>query len=185
MTKVKMPAEFGEIYPHDVDTVGDAPASYVTMFADFFEIRNLRLPLTIFMVELLEYYNIHISQLSPLGMVHARHFKYCFRSQNIEPLVEDFQRFYQMTVLLGFFSFIQRNGAPKIMTAPKGLTKWKAKFFYIKEVAVTCKLHFRNVTGPIAKEQLNVPELGQQEWVGQLQAVPLKSLGNKELQYCR
>ncbi|MFS8008348.1 hypothetical protein Hanom_Chr14g01271621 [Helianthus anomalus] len=31
------------------------------------------------MADLLEYYMIHISQLSPLGMVCARHFEYCFR----------------------------------------------------------------------------------------------------------
>ncbi|KAJ0699973.1 hypothetical protein HanOQP8_Chr10g0362221 [Helianthus annuus] len=118
-------------------------------------------------------------------MVRARHFEYCFRSQNIEPLVEDFQRFYQMTVMLAFFSFSQRKGAPKIMTAPKGLTKWKAKFFYAKEAVVTCKLDFRNATGTIASEHLNVPEEGNQGWLQHLQLVPLKTLGNKELQYLR
>ncbi|KAM0040460.1 hypothetical protein Hdeb2414_s0012g00394131 [Helianthus debilis subsp. tardiflorus] len=172
MTKVQMPAEFGAIYPQEGDTVGDAPTGYVTLFADFFGICNLRLPLTVFMVELLEYYNIPISQLSPLGMVRACHFEYCFRSQNLEPLVEDFRLSYQMTVLLGLFSFSQRNGVPKIMIAPKGLTKWKAKFFYVKEAAVTCKLHFMNVTGHIAKEQLKVPKVGKQDCVRELQAVP-------------
>ncbi|KAF5803271.1 hypothetical protein HanRHA438_Chr06g0278561 [Helianthus annuus] len=103
MTKVQMPVEFRAIYPQEGDTASDAPTGYVTLFDDFFGICNLRLPLTVFMVELLEYYNIHISKLSPLGMVRARHFEYCFHSQNLEPLVEDFRLFYQMTVLLGFF----------------------------------------------------------------------------------
>ncbi|MFS7969680.1 hypothetical protein Hanom_Chr09g00812031 [Helianthus anomalus] len=48
------------------------------------------------MAELLEYYRIHISQLNPLGMVHSRHFEYCFRSQDLEPTVDHFRRFYQM-----------------------------------------------------------------------------------------
>ncbi|KAJ0736310.1 hypothetical protein HanPI659440_Chr11g0442021 [Helianthus annuus] len=114
MTTVQMSPAFRAIYPQEGDTAGDAPAGYVTMFADWFGICNLRLSLIMFMVELLEYYNIYISQLSPLGMVRARHFEYCFRSENIEPLVENFRRFYQMTVMLRFFSFSQRIGAPRL-----------------------------------------------------------------------
>ncbi|KAJ0680934.1 hypothetical protein HanPI659440_Chr16g0630061 [Helianthus annuus] len=111
-----------------------------TLFSDFFGICNLRLPLTIFMVDLLEFYRIHISQLSPLGMVRACHFKYCFRSQDIVLLVENFRRFYQMHTQLSFSSFRPREGAPKIMSSPpKGLTTWKSKFFYVKEAAVGCK----------------------------------------------
>ncbi|MFS8024334.1 hypothetical protein Hanom_Chr16g01462021 [Helianthus anomalus] len=70
----------------------------VTLFADFFGNCNLRLSLSAFIADLLEYYRIHISQLSPLGMVRARHLEYCFRSQEIVPTVADFRRFYQMHV---------------------------------------------------------------------------------------
>ncbi|MFS7998636.1 hypothetical protein Hanom_Chr12g01156251 [Helianthus anomalus] len=79
MKKIQMSEANGVMFPQEGDTASDAPAGYVTMFADFFGICNLRLPLRVFMVELREYYNIHISQLSPLGMVRARHFEYCLR----------------------------------------------------------------------------------------------------------
>ncbi|KAF5760589.1 hypothetical protein HanXRQr2_Chr16g0755241 [Helianthus annuus] len=83
MTNIQMSMAYGlrARYPQEGDTAGDGPAGYISMFADWFEICNLRLPLTVFMVDLLEYYNIHISQqLSPLGMVRARHFDYTFRA---------------------------------------------------------------------------------------------------------
>ncbi|KAM0028509.1 hypothetical protein Hdeb2414_s0018g00514781 [Helianthus debilis subsp. tardiflorus] len=165
MIKVQMPAAFGVTYPQEGETASDALAGYVSMFADRF---------------VLQYPHCQPSQL---GMVHARHFEYLFRSHNIVPLVEDFRRFYQMTVTLGFFSFSLRKVAPKLMTAPKGLTKWKAKFFYVKEAAVTCKLHFRNMTGNIATKQLSTPVVGEQAWLGYLRVVPLKALGNRQLQY--
>ncbi|KAM0036145.1 hypothetical protein Hdeb2414_s0014g00422831 [Helianthus debilis subsp. tardiflorus] len=155
---------WGDISPIRRDS-SDALAGYVSMFADWFV---LQYPL---------------SQPSQLGMVHARHFEYLFRSHNIVPLVEDFRRFYQMTVTLGFFSFSLRKVSPKLMTAPKGLTKWKAKFFYVKEAAVTCKLHFRNMTGNIATKQLSTPGVGEQAWLGYIRVVPLKALGNRQLQY--
>ncbi|KAF5803019.1 hypothetical protein HanRHA438_Chr06g0275481 [Helianthus annuus] len=123
MTSIQMPAAYGARYPQEGDTASDAPVGYVSMFANWFEICNLRLPLTVFMVELLEYYKIHISQLSPLGMVRARNFEYTFNAQSLEPLVEDFRRFYQMTEQLGFFSFRVREGAPKPMSPPKGIAK--------------------------------------------------------------
>ncbi|KAJ0921361.1 hypothetical protein HanPSC8_Chr05g0190561 [Helianthus annuus] len=127
------------------------------------------------MMDLLEYYNIHISQLSPLGMVRARHFEYTFRAQNVVPLVEDFRRFYQMTEMMGFFSFRMRDGAPKLMNPPKGLSKWKAEFFYVKAAAVTARLHLRNVTDTIATEKLNTPEQGKQAWLPHLHLIPFKN----------
>ncbi|MFS7945426.1 hypothetical protein Hanom_Chr06g00524161 [Helianthus anomalus] len=41
MTSIQMPQEYGAVYPHDGDTGADAPAGYVTMWADFFVDGNL------------------------------------------------------------------------------------------------------------------------------------------------
>ncbi|KAM0039346.1 hypothetical protein Hdeb2414_s0012g00381051 [Helianthus debilis subsp. tardiflorus] len=158
MASIQMSAAYGAWYPQEGDTAGDALAGYVSIFAVCFDICNLRLPLTVFM---LEYYKIHISQLSPLGMVHARNFEYIFRAQNVEPLVEDFRRFYHITEQLGFFCFLMRDGAPKLMSPPKGITKWKTKFFYVKAAAVIARLHFRNVRDTIVTEQLSTPKKGR------------------------
>ncbi|KAJ0788594.1 hypothetical protein HanPI659440_Chr05g0193551 [Helianthus annuus] len=106
MLNVRTLDEYGARYLVVGETSTDAPAGFITLFADFFETGNFWLPLTEFMAELLEYYRIHISQLSPLGMVRARHFEYCFRSQDLEPAGEKFCRFYQMQAQLGFYSFL-------------------------------------------------------------------------------
>ncbi|MFS8031396.1 hypothetical protein Hanom_Chr17g01545451 [Helianthus anomalus] len=41
MTEVQMPQEYGAVYPQEGDTCVDAPAGYVTMWADFFGNCNL------------------------------------------------------------------------------------------------------------------------------------------------
>ncbi|KAM0070852.1 hypothetical protein Hdeb2414_s0001g00018071 [Helianthus debilis subsp. tardiflorus] len=74
MTSIQMPREFGFIFPQEGDTGADAPAGYVTLWANFFYNSNFRLPLTVFVAEVLEHYYIHISQLSPFGMIRIRHF---------------------------------------------------------------------------------------------------------------
>ncbi|MFS7942183.1 hypothetical protein Hanom_Chr06g00485281 [Helianthus anomalus] len=125
MKDIQMPLDYGDIHPQEGDTAADAPTGYVTLWADFFGVCNLRLPLTVFVVE---------------------------------PTVGDFRRFYQMTVTMGFFSFRQRDGSPKFMTPPKGLTKGKTKFFYFKVAAITARLQFRNVTDTIISKNISLPK---------------------------
>ncbi|MFS7915163.1 hypothetical protein Hanom_Chr02g00162101 [Helianthus anomalus] len=140
LTSTQMPPEYGATYPQEGDTAGDAPAGYVTMFADFFGDCSLRLSLTVFVLEVLEYYKLYISQLSP------------------------FWRFYQLSVQLGFFSFRQRDHAPKLMFPPKGMTKWKTKFFYVKAATIIAKLQFRNVMGTTITENISIPKADTVDW---------------------
>ncbi|MFS7949379.1 hypothetical protein Hanom_Chr06g00570901 [Helianthus anomalus] len=90
MRDIQMPPEYGATYPQEGGTAGDAPAGYVTMFTDFFRGCNLRLPLIVFVADVLEYYKLHIFQLSPLGMIRVRNFEYTFHALGIEPIVRDF-----------------------------------------------------------------------------------------------
>ncbi|MFS7939865.1 hypothetical protein Hanom_Chr05g00456991 [Helianthus anomalus] len=158
MMDIQMPLEYGAIHPQEGDTTADAPTGYVTIGADF-------------LAFVLEWYNLHISQLGPFGMIRVRNFEYAFRALGMEPTVRDFRRFYQMTVSMGFFSFRQRDGSPKLMVPPKGMTKWKTKFFYIKAAAVAAKLTFRNVTGPIITEGISVPNTDTMDWFPTLQII--------------
>ncbi|KAJ0808997.1 hypothetical protein HanPI659440_Chr01g0009661 [Helianthus annuus] len=86
-----------------------------------------------------------------------------------------------MTEQLGFFSFHAREGAPKLMSPPKGITKWKTKFFYVKATVVTAKLQFRNVRDPIVTEQLSTPVKGKQAWFSHLHVIASKKLENRQL----
>ncbi|KAJ0506997.1 hypothetical protein HanLR1_Chr12g0464881 [Helianthus annuus] len=181
MLDVQMPSEYGAVYPSEGDTGADAPAGYVTMWSDFFGDCNLRLPLTVFVVEVLEWYKVHISQMSPFGMIRIRNFEFTFRALGIEPTVGDFRRFYQMTVSLGFFSFRQRDGTPKLMTPSKGMTMWKKKFFYIRAAAIVARMTFRNVTETIIAEIIAVPSVKTVEWFPRLQTIESVKLTNTQL----
>ncbi|KAJ0681034.1 hypothetical protein HanPI659440_Chr16g0631201 [Helianthus annuus] len=86
-----------------------------------------------------------------------------------------------MTVLMGFFSFRQRDSSPKLMVPPKGMTRWKTKFFYIKAAAVTAKLTFRNVTDPIITENISVPKADTVDWFPNLRIIGWVKLSNAQL----
>uniref|UniRef100_A0A251U0U7 Putative transposase (Putative), gypsy type n=1 Tax=Helianthus annuus TaxID=4232 RepID=A0A251U0U7_HELAN len=181
MATVQMAKDWNATYPQVGDTGADAPAGYITLWADFFGDCNLRLPLTVFVVDVLEWYKVHISQMSPFGMIRIRNFEFTFRALGIEPTVGDFRRFYQMTVSLGFFSFRQRDGSPKLMTPPKGMTMWKKKFFYVKAAAIVADMTFRNVTETIIGETIAMPSLKSVQWFPQFQTIESVKLTNTQL----
>ncbi|KAF5803532.1 hypothetical protein HanRHA438_Chr06g0281451 [Helianthus annuus] len=180
-----MPPKYGAIYPQEWDTAADAPAGYVTMWSEFFGVCNLRLPLTVFVAKVLEWYKLHISQLSPFGMIRVRNFECTFRALGIEPTVGDFRRFYQLSVSMGFYSFRQRDDTPKLMLPPKGMTNWKTKFFYIKAAAITAKLQFRNVADSIITENISVPRADTVHWFPNLRIIEWFKLDNTQLRVLR
>ncbi|MFS7905734.1 hypothetical protein Hanom_Chr01g00051181 [Helianthus anomalus] len=97
-------------------------------------------------------------------MFRVRNFEYTFRALGLEIGVENFRRFYQLTVNTGFFTFNQRYGSTKLMTPPNGLTKWKRKFFYVKAVT-----------------DLALPNADTVSWFPRLRTIKLKRLDNSQL----
>ncbi|KAJ0733182.1 hypothetical protein HanPI659440_Chr11g0405491 [Helianthus annuus] len=181
MATVQMAKDWNATYPQVGDTGADAPAGYITLWADFFNDGNLRLPVTVFVAEVLEYYHLHISQLSPFGMFRIRNFEYTFRAHGLPITVENFRRFYQLTVNTGFFSFTQRHGSLKLMTPPKGVTGWKKRFFYVKACAVYASMSFRNVNIGVSDKDIPVASAKTVDWFSRLRPIELKKLDNDQL----
>ncbi|KAJ0747639.1 hypothetical protein HanOQP8_Chr00c623g0845251 [Helianthus annuus] len=109
--------EWDAKYPSQGQTTADAPPEYITLFSDFFGEGNFRLPATHFLGNILQYYSFHISQLSPMGMVHVRHFEFVCRSHGEEPTVDKIGAFYQLQSNMGLFSFAL-HAAKKILINP-------------------------------------------------------------------
>ncbi|MFS7925429.1 hypothetical protein Hanom_Chr04g00284861 [Helianthus anomalus] len=122
----RFPPEWDAIYPGQKQTAADAPPGYITLYEDFFQQGNFRLPATSFMAHILQFYGFHISQMSPPGMVRVRHFEFLCRAHGVEPTVEKFRAFYQLIRNMGFFSFASRGAAKKILlNPPKSFHDWK------------------------------------------------------------
>ncbi|MFS7961872.1 hypothetical protein Hanom_Chr08g00720121 [Helianthus anomalus] len=67
------------------------------------------------------------------------------------------------------------------MTPPKGLTKWKTKFFYVKAAAITARLQLRNVTDTIISENISLPKANTVDWFLDLRVIGRKKLSNSKL----
>ncbi|KAF5816299.1 hypothetical protein HanRHA438_Chr03g0144161 [Helianthus annuus] len=166
----KFPDGWGVRYPEEGQTVADAPTGYITLFWDYFADGNFRLPTTRFVLDVLDYYKFHISQLHPIGMVQIQHFEFLCRSMHIEPTINCFRVFYQLHCSQGFYSFAQRPTVKKILLVPpKSFHEWKPKFFYIKAGVIPIRMTFRGVED-IEVETLKTPEA--EIWYQDLKDVP-------------
>ncbi|KAM0035191.1 hypothetical protein Hdeb2414_s0015g00443431 [Helianthus debilis subsp. tardiflorus] len=176
----RFPPEWDARYPALGQTAADAPPGYITLYEDFFLQGNFRLPATNFLGSVLSYYNFHISQLSPPGMVRVRHFEFLCWFHGIEPSVEKFRAFYQLQRTMGFFSFASRGAAKKILlNPPKSFHDWKPKFFFIREEVLPIAMTFREWTEAIPKEDLPIPKTAL--WYRQLTATPNRVFGENVL----
>ncbi|KAJ0616472.1 hypothetical protein HanIR_Chr02g0090941 [Helianthus annuus] len=178
----RFPPEWDARYPAQNQTAAEAPPGYITLFEDFFLQGNFRLPATL--ENILHFYNFHISQMSPPGMVRVRHFEFLCRAHGIEPSVEKFRAFYQLQWTMGFFSFASRGAARKILlNPPKSFHDWKPKFFFIREEVLPIAMPFRDWSEPVLKEDLPIPK--HERWYQQLTPTPNRVFGENVLVVAR
>ncbi|GJR44290.1 hypothetical protein Tco_1312393 [Tanacetum coccineum] len=62
-----IPADLRPELPGREDTIKDAPAGKIGIYTRFLEFANIRVPLSRFLLRVLEYYQVNFSQLSVLG----------------------------------------------------------------------------------------------------------------------
>ena len=112
-------------------------------------------------------------------MVRIKHFEFLCRASDLEATVERFKVFYQLQCALGFYSFGQRQGAKKILSAPpKAFPDWKQKFFYIKAAVIPMKMTFR-AGEDIVLERQPIPH--NEAWYQELREIPNVGLGERVL----
>ncbi|KAM0040509.1 hypothetical protein Hdeb2414_s0012g00394791 [Helianthus debilis subsp. tardiflorus] len=95
------------------------------------------------------------------------------------PLVDRFQVFYQLDCSQGFYSFMQRSSAKKILLVPLiSFHEWKPKFFFIKSGVIQVKMTFRGVED-IQPETLDA--LVTEIWYQDIKEIPSNQLPERAL----
>ncbi|GJW61899.1 hypothetical protein Tco_0111234 [Tanacetum coccineum] len=86
-----IPSEYDVILPTSTQTIFDAPPGYVGLYTHSFSLANLRLPLTDFFCEVLQYFKVHISRLNPFGCAKLTTFIIMCKAYGCEPSVDLFR----------------------------------------------------------------------------------------------
>ncbi|KAI3793809.1 hypothetical protein L1987_36431 [Smallanthus sonchifolius] len=141
-----IPNDLEPEYPSSGGTAAKPPPGKITLYADFFSEANFRVPITSFVIDLLQFYKIHLSQVHPLGMYRIRHFEFCCIALKQDPSVAIFHHFYKLYLKDSWFSFSKRPGViPHAKETPQGFRGWKEKFFYITARMVPASMQIRSL----------------------------------------
>ncbi|GJT35604.1 hypothetical protein Tco_0926023 [Tanacetum coccineum] len=118
------------------------PTGKIGVYTRFFEYANFRLPLSTFLVDVLRYYHIHISQLSVIAAAKVSHFEILCRVHGCEPTVGLFRCFYVNSKNKGWMSFSRRPGSDTVCyTNPlDSLKGWNDHFFWVDAFAYPASL---------------------------------------------
>lgn len=80
--------------------------------------------------QVLEYYGIYLTQLTPNAIGRITGFEILCRAEGRDLTIEVFRYFFQMKVSGDWFSFSTKAGVPELMYGFLDLIKgWKGRFF--------------------------------------------------------
>ncbi|KAD5317404.1 hypothetical protein E3N88_17350 [Mikania micrantha] len=137
--------------PSPGQTTLNAPPGKVCLYADFFRFSHFRLPVSKFCLQMLGRYGVHISQMSPLGLIRLYHYEFVLRSvqEDVTPLL--FRVFFKLVKKDDWYSFDKRGGPSMIQKVPSSSRdkNWRNKFFYIDERVFPGVMQWRSPLDPI------------------------------------
>ncbi|GKB98025.1 hypothetical protein Tco_0984162, partial [Tanacetum coccineum] len=141
----------------------------IGIYSRIFNSSCVRITFSSFLLAVLKYFKVHISQLVPLGLSKVITFEVLCRSLNIEPIGTLFRVFQTLSKQGDWFSFAKRGDpAPVCMEVAKsGLKLWKEKFFLIDRRAIPFHMPWRHPDSCITYK---VPTNFNQSHIDQLKA---------------
>ncbi|GKC25502.1 hypothetical protein Tco_1027652 [Tanacetum coccineum] len=155
-----IPEEVHPVLSNLNDTMHERPARKIRLYTRFFDFANFGLPLSTFLVDILRYFRINISQLSVIGAAKVSHFEILCRVYAIVSTVGLFRCFYVNLKKSRWMSFSKRsNNACVCYTKPiDSLKNWNNRFFWVDDFVCPSSFPWhtaKNVTkdpAPIAAE---------------------------------
>ncbi|GJS75411.1 gypsy type transposase [Tanacetum coccineum] len=119
--------------PGSNQRIRNNPAGKIGVYIRFFDFANFLIPLSQFLVDVLAYFHINLSQLSVIAAAKVSHFEILCRVHGYEPTVGLFRRFYVNSKNKGWMSFSKRSDtAPVCYTKPlDSLKHLNDSFFWV------------------------------------------------------
>ncbi|GJS03655.1 hypothetical protein Tco_0320163 [Tanacetum coccineum] len=120
----------------------------IGLYKQYFEFSRIRVPFSAFLMAVIKYFCIHISQLVPLGLNRLTMFELYCRSLGIVPCVNLFRVFNKISKQGHWFSFEKRVGkgvgGQIFQETFSGLKGWKKRFFFLDRRAIPDVMAWRH-----------------------------------------
>ena len=148
-----IPRDLNPILPPSGLTMDRLPENKIGIYVHQLKIGGVRVPFSTFLLSVIDYFRVHISQLIPIGLNRVTLFELRCYSLNVNPTVPLFRVFYRLCKQGSWFSFESRTGkrAKKCFEEIlSGLKHWKDHFFLIDRRAIPHAMPWRHKDSKIS-----------------------------------
>ncbi|KAJ0557808.1 hypothetical protein HanRHA438_Chr07g0314191 [Helianthus annuus] len=95
---------------------------------------NYRVPFSRFLIRVLQFFRVHISQVNPFGLSRISHFELSCRAQDRRSDLNVFRYFYEFITARDWYTFAHRRGVPYPSSDERSsLKNWKDNFFWLDD----------------------------------------------------
>ncbi|PWA80837.1 F-box domain, FBD domain, Leucine-rich repeat domain, L domain-like protein [Artemisia annua] len=129
-------------------TMNRLPRNSIGIYEAYLEFSGVRVPFSTFLLQVIYYFRVHISQLVPIGLSKVILFELYCRSMGFPPYLSLFRLFYVLQKQGHWFSFARRTGKlgqKRIFNETcSGMKHWKDRFFFIDRRAIPDPMPWRH-----------------------------------------
>ncbi|GJZ89876.1 hypothetical protein Tco_0661803 [Tanacetum coccineum] len=145
-TKYHIPASLHPSLLSPEKSILQSPDGKIGVYTRFFDFANYRLPLSQFLVDVLDYFRIYLSQFSVFKAAKVSHFEILCRVHGYQPSVNLFRAFYTSSYTKGWMPFSKRSDtAPVCHSKPLDSVKnWNDHFFGVDSKAFPLSVSVKN-----------------------------------------
>ncbi|KAJ0712813.1 hypothetical protein HanOQP8_Chr09g0338911 [Helianthus annuus] len=142
--KYAIPASLHPILPEKNTPIYPFPEGKIGIYTRMFDYCNYRLPLMKFLIDVLLFHEVHLSQMNPFGLAKVCHFELSCRGLGSDPDLDVFRAFYRLNRSGNWFTFEVRDKSSCCYSwITTSIKDWKDRFFWVDDRCIPVEMTWR------------------------------------------
>ncbi|KAJ0725994.1 hypothetical protein HanPI659440_Chr12g0465241 [Helianthus annuus] len=152
----KIPSDLNPVLSSKNETIYPFRQGKFPLYTCVCNFANYRVPFSRFLIRVLQFFRVHISQVNPFGLSRVNHFEISCRALDQKPDLNIFRYFYEFITAGDWYTFAHRKGVPSPSSDERSnLKNWKDNFFWLDDRCLPEDMRWR------FKDQTMSFELGE------------------------
>ncbi|KAF5808341.1 hypothetical protein HanXRQr2_Chr04g0144251 [Helianthus annuus] len=129
-----IPLDLNPVLPSKDETIYPFPQGKFLLYTRVCNFANYRVPFSRFLIRVLQFFWVHISQVNPFGLSSVNHFEISCRALDQKPDLNVFRYFYEFITAGDWYTFTHRKGIPSPSSYEwSSLKNWKDNFLWLDD----------------------------------------------------
>ncbi|KAJ0795372.1 hypothetical protein HanPI659440_Chr04g0149751 [Helianthus annuus] len=107
-----IPLDLNSVLPSKDETIYPFRQGKFPLYTRVCNFANYRVPFSRFLIRVLQFFRVHISQVNPFGLSSVNHFEISCRALDQRPDLNVFRYFYEFITAGDWYTFAHRKGIP-------------------------------------------------------------------------